>query len=181
MAYLITCSSAKNSPKKFDYKESSIDKLSFPELNVIRNNLIEFTGINLDWNYTLPAWKLYSGVRSRLYPQINEYNWVKPCVKIKILSALFGWINHTDLIPWYDLKIDHKLSKNNLFVYNIWNQDSILKKYIEPEDVDLLSVIYRRAISPNGIINCSTPNVIFTDRGVQKGIWLNSQLEIISC
>ena len=108
-------------------------------------------------------------------------NWEKKCVKVKILSALFGWINHTDLIPCYDLKMDQKLSINNRFVFNIWNDFSVLQNYIEPLDIDLLSGNYKKAISKNSIINCTKPGITFTDRGVQKGKWLNDQLDHIKC
>ena len=103
MAYLITCSGSKRIPSD---NSSSIDLLSYPDLKIYRERMIEISGISLDWGKTLPACQLYSGIRSKLYPQVAAHNWSKSCIKVKILSALFGWINHTDLVPIYDLKMD---------------------------------------------------------------------------
>jgi cytoplasmic iron level regulating protein YaaA (DUF328/UPF0246 family) len=177
-SYLITCSGSKILPPS---NISTIDNLSFPELKNYRLRMIEYSRSKLNWERTLPAWQLYSGNLSKLYPRVSVNNWTKSCVKVKILSALFGWINHTDLIPYYDLKMDQKLITNNLFVFNIWNQFSILESFIDPTDIDLLSINYRKAISNNTNLNCIQPNIHFTDRGVQKGKWLNAQLELISC
>jgi len=177
-SFLITCSGSKKMPVQ---NNSTIENLSFPELNNYRLKMIQLSGCELNWDYTLPAWQLYSGNLSKLYPQVSINNWEKKCVKVKILSALFGWINHTDLIPCYDLKMDQKLSINNRFVFNIWNDFSVLQNYIEPLDIDLLSGNYKKAISKNSIINCTKPGITFTDRGVQKGKWLNDQLDHIKC
>ena len=177
-SFLITCSGSKRSPVR---NTSSIESLSFPELDKYRKKMIELSGIKLDWNFTLPAWELYSGKRSKLYPQIAIHNWSKTCVKIKILSALFGWINHTDYIPYYDLKMDQKLNINNKFVFNIWNDFSVLESFIDSSDIDLLSINYKKAISNDARINCLHPNIEFTDRGIQKGRWLNNELELIVC
>ena len=177
-SFLITCSGSKKMPVQ---NNSTLQNLPFPELNNYRLKMIELSGCNLDWEYTLPAWQLYSGNLSKLYPQVSIHNWTKKCVKIKILSALFGWINHTDLIPYYDLKMDQKLNINNRFVFSIWNEFSVLETFIEPLDIDLLSGNYKKAISKEVIINCLQPGIAFTDRGVQKGKWLNNQLEHIKC
>jgi hypothetical protein len=48
---------------------------------------------------------------------------------------------------------------------------------VNENDIDLLSGVYRQAINNRGIIIAHKPDDInFTDRGVQKGRWLNSQL-----
>lgn len=171
MSYLITCSGSKLCPESVI---SSLEELSFPELNEFRKTIIKLSENDLDWNRTFPAWKLYSGNYSRLYPRVSEENWIKPKTDVKILSALFGWIKHTDRIPYYDLQMKDKLGK--ITVYKIWREFNVLHQYIDKNDIDLLSTDYRKAINANGIINATKPDEVFTDRGVQKGIWLNRQL-----
>jgi cytoplasmic iron level regulating protein YaaA (DUF328/UPF0246 family) len=153
--------------------------LSYPELNNYRKILIELSEIKLDWNRTLPAWKLYSGNYSKLYPQVSEQNWTKPNTDVKILSALFGWIKHTDRIPYYDLQMKSKIGINNKFVYRIWNEFDVLQNLVCETDIDLLSDNYRKAINNNAQLNAIQPNVRFTDRGVQKGRWLNEKLILL--
>ena len=180
MAYLITCSGSKVKP--IEINPSTIFNLSNNfALIEYRKELLDITGIQLDWQKTLPAWHLYSGVRSRLYPRVSETNWNKPCIKINILSALFGWIKHTDLIPYYDLKMDQKIGQNNQFVWTIWNNFNVLNQLYNQTDVDLLSQVYRRAINHNGNPIARIPDFQFTDRGTQKGNWLNTQLNLIHC
>jgi cytoplasmic iron level regulating protein YaaA (DUF328/UPF0246 family) len=174
MSYLITCSGSKLYPES---TSSSLEELSFPELNKFRKIIITSSDCELDWAKTLPAWKLYSGKYSRLYPQVTEENWIKQKTDILILSALFGWIKHTDRIPFYDLKMKDKL--NNKSVLQIWRDFNVLQSFIGINDIDLLSKDYRNAISKGGIINAKRPNVAFTDRGVQKGKWLNNQLDFV--
>jgi cytoplasmic iron level regulating protein YaaA (DUF328/UPF0246 family) len=173
MSYLITCSGSKKCPESVP---NTLDNLSNPELNEYRKKVIELSQIELDWNRTLPAWKLYSGNYSRLYPQVSEQNWTKSETDVKILSALFGWIKHTDRIPYYDLQMKSKIGKNNKSVYRIWNEFKVLQNYINKDDVDLLSDNYRKAIDNKAKLIATKPNVVFTDRGVQKGKWLNEQL-----
>jgi cytoplasmic iron level regulating protein YaaA (DUF328/UPF0246 family) len=176
MSYLITCSGSKNCPEAI---ASSLNNLSYPELNEYRIKIIELAKKELDWNRTLPAWKLYSGNYSRLYPQVTEQNWTKPNTDVKILSAIFGWIKHTDRIPYYDLQMKSKIGKNNKCVYRIWNEFQVLHNYISNVDIDLLSDDYRKAINNKAQLNAIQPNVIFTDRGVQKGRWLNEKLQLL--
>ena len=173
MAYLITCSGSKQNPVFIN--ESKLENLSFnDELFESRTKMIKLSKIELDWDKTLPAWQLYSGTYSKLYPQVLEENWLKPNADIMILSALFGWIKHTDLIPFYNLAMADKIS--SFYVWKIWNHFDILSNLIKNTDIDLLSPDYRKAVigrdKPIGII----PNEHFTDRGVQKGRWLNEQL-----
>jgi cytoplasmic iron level regulating protein YaaA (DUF328/UPF0246 family) len=176
MSYLITCSGSKNCPESI---ASSLNNLSYPELNEYRIKIIELAERELDWNRTLPAWKLYSGNYSRLYPQVTEQNWTKPNTDVKILSALFGWIKHTDRIPYYDLQMKSKIGRNNKFVYRIWNEFDVLQNYVFKNDIDLLSNDYIKAINNSGQIIAVQPNVKFTDRGVQKGRWLNEELKLL--
>ena len=129
---------------------------------------IENHNIILDWNYCLPAWQLYSG---RLYSQIIDENWVKIETNILIVSALFGIIKHTDLIPTYNLVMDNNKT-------NFWQNNIDLNNFInQNEDIDLLSKNYRMAFNPQGNQIAETPNAIFADNyGHHKGIWLNNQL-----
>ncbi len=141
-------------------------------------------GIQLDWDYTLPAWELYSGAYSQLYRRVSQNNWNKPCAKIKILSALFGWIKHTDLIPCYNLKMDDKITINNVKkpIWEFWFNTALLMAIINPEtDIDLLSRLYRKAINGTGQVVAATPPVNFKGYGAQKGHWLNNQLNNLNC
>ena len=181
MAYLITCAGSKNKP--LDFNPSTLDQLS--NNNILlqsRQLMIDLTGVHLDWNHTLPAWQLYRGTRSKIYPQISEQNWNKSCVEIKILSALFGWINHMDLIPYYDLRMTDRRGVANQQIWRIWYNMKILSVIVNPNDIDLLSQDYRKAITgkkrPVGIV---PPNVCFNDYGIKKGKWLNNELNNLTC
>lgn len=174
MAYLITCSGAKQTPTIIN--PSNLESLSFNnELFEARVKMTKLYNIELNWDKTLPAWKLYTGNRSKLYPQISEDNWLKPNADIMILSALFGWIKHTDLIPYYDLKMDKKIDER-FYVWQIWNHFNVLSQLISDTDIDLLSPDYRKAIIGRDRNVGVLPNEHFTDWGVQKGRWLNEQL-----
>jgi cytoplasmic iron level regulating protein YaaA (DUF328/UPF0246 family) len=171
MAYLIPCSSKKRTPC---LNPSSLEKLSFSdELLDARLEILNRTGIQLNWNNTLPAWQLYSG---KIYTKISQNNWLKEETEIRILSALFGWIKHTDLIPMYDLQMNKKF--NNLMPYRYWRENQLLKNLIFEEDIDLLSKSYKKGINHNMEIIASRPAVKFTDRGDQMGKWLNEQLNL---
>jgi len=177
MSYLITCSGSKHIENG---KPSLISNLSFPTLNSFRLNLIESSNIKLDWGNTLPAWKLYSGKRSKLYTKVSSENWLKECKEVKILSALFGWIDSNDYIPYYDLQMKDKI--NNIYVYNIWHSYSVLESFVNDSDIDLLTIPYRKAINGIGTPVAMIPNVAFADNyGTNKGIWLNSQLNDLKC
>lgn len=181
MSYLITCSGSKVTPTAVN--PSALENLSFHnELGEARANLINLTNKQLDWNRTLPAWQLYSGTYSRLYPPVQHANWLKNGVRIKILSALFGWIEHTDLLPTYNLKMDDRalVAGNNMLIHKYWFNTNLLGQYVDENDIDLLSVNYRKAITNNANPLALLPeNVVFTDRGVQKGIWLNNRLNLL--
>lgn len=176
MAYLITCAGSKLIPQ--EQNPSELKNLSFNEtLFEARQEIIRLSKIQLDWTCTLPAWKLYSGSRSKLYPRISVFNWENPKTDIQILSALFGWIKHTDLLPYYDLRMSHQIGENIKHVWQFWYGQKILNKHIDPKnDIDLLSGDYRKAISGNTNTIAIEPNAHFYDYGVQKGNWLNSQL-----
>jgi len=177
MTYLITCSAAKRQP--IINNPSNLQLLSFnEELNDARLDLLHMTNIHLNWDFTLPAWQLYSG---KTYQKITEANWNKDCIEIRILSALFGWINHTDLLPYYDLTMKHNIPQLNQKIYHYWHNQNLLNLLVNQEDIDLLSQDYRKAIHGNTNPVASIPNVQFNDRGDQKGIWLNNQIENTIC
>ncbi len=173
MSYLITCAGSKKNPTN---TPSALINLSFPQLNPVRISLIGSTGIILDWSKTLPAWELYSGRRSKLYPQVSSLKWQNTSHDIMILSALFGWIKHTDRIPYYDLKMTDQIISLKIPVWKFWLQNGKLNGLVGDTDIDLLSENYRKAITSGGIICASKPNVNFTDYGIQKGRWLALQL-----
>jgi cytoplasmic iron level regulating protein YaaA (DUF328/UPF0246 family) len=184
MSYLITCSNSKIEPNKIN--PSTLKNLSFSQLNSTRETLIkeyQKQKGKLDWNKCLPAWQLYSGKRAKLYPKVDVNNWSKPDANIKILSALFGWINHTDLIPWYNLAMTDKVNINNnqINVFNYWRNNINLSDFINPiVDIDLLSNKYRKALNVSENPVALIPNVSWIDKyGVHKGIWLNKELELI--
>lgn len=183
MSYLITCSGSKVEPIVIN--PSTLNNLSFPTLNPIRTILVnEYQNQKLtilDWDRCLPAWQLYSGPGARLYPRVTNANWTNPNTDVKILSALFGWIKHTDLIPFYDLKMDEQLIINNNLIsvnrYWLFNANLNQNIFIEPNDIDLLSIVYRKALNNAGNPVAIVPNVIWNDNyGVHKGSWLNEQL-----
>ncbi|GAB3323652.1 hypothetical protein GCM10027299_20080 [Larkinella ripae] len=176
MAYLITCSGSKKIPP---FQPSNINNLSYSELTLERDELIKRTNIELDWSRTLPAWQLYSGKQSKIYSKIPKENWGKPNIDVKILSALFGWIRHTDLIPYYDLVMNSRIPSSNECVHNYWFKKKKLHLFFDRTDIDLLSNNYRKAVS--GRINpiATVPNINWKDNyGSHKGNWLNIQLEL---
>lgn len=177
MSYLITCSGSKVKPSQIN--SSSLNNLSYPQLNTTRKRLInEYQAQrgNLDWNMCMPAWQLYTGPRARLYPKVNDVNWTNPNTDVTILSALFGLIKHTDLIPYYDLAMTDKINLIN--VYDYWRNNVDLNIFINPlVDIDLLSNKYRKAFNADENPVANEPDVIWNDNyGVHKGIWLNDQL-----
>lgn len=179
MAYLITCSGSKIKPTHI--RQGNINSLFGDDvLRKYRNELIINSGIHLDWSRTLPAYELYSGSHSKIYSKITKANWTKPCVEIKILSALFGWIRHTDLIPYYDLKIDKKIGDLKRAPYIFWRDSGVLINMIDVNDVDLLSDTYKKAF--DGVFSSQRPhNFVFTDWGDCVGKWLETELSQINC
>ena len=57
----------------------------------------------------------------------------------------------------------------------------LLDKLIGPDDVDLLSKSYRKAINTQAMPVASVPNHVFTGRGANQGKWLNRQLDNLKC
>ena len=179
MAYLITCSGSKKTPTTT--RQSNLNNLYRDDiLRPYRNALITQTGVALDWTKTLPAYELYTGDYSKIYRKISIRNWQKPCVEIKILSALFGWIRHTDLIPHYDLKMDEKKGNLTKKPYVFWKDSGVLLDMISNNDLDLLSDTYKKAF--NVEIPANIPNGFrYTDWGDCVGKWLENELNNINC
>ena len=60
MTYMISCSEKKRMPSKENTQKSSLEKINgFSELYEARKELIALLGIELNWNETCPAYKLY--------------------------------------------------------------------------------------------------------------------------
>lgn len=182
MSYLITCAGSKRNP--INYNPSTLEALSFNnELRQARAMLIEMTNIQLNWNYTLPAWQLYSGPHSQLYPRIKEAHWTSPSTHIKILSALFGWVKHTDLLPYYDLKMSDKITNTESPIWRYWyifnSEVRLFNSIINEHDIDLLSGDYRRAVHGNKNLIATDPGRTFHGYGAAKGRWLDIQLSIM--
>ncbi len=175
--FLINCSGSKNT-NSTNTVASSIRNLSFDnKLYKYRKHIIKKSGIELDWDNCLPAYELYTG---KLYKQITTQNWNKSETNIYILSALFGWIKHTDLLPYYDLSMNQQEHKiNGRYVNKIWYDFSILHKFISrSKDIDLLTQPYRKAICNSKNPVAQTPYAKFKDNyGTGKGKWLNSLLD----
>lgn len=184
MSFIISCSKRKNNPIDFQNFESNIDSLSYANLNQHRLKLIENLGKNLEWTHTLPAWKLYSGKGSRLYPRIHIENWLKPCVNINIISALFGIVKHTDLLPYYDVTMMDYIELQNQKIWQFWQENVNWVNYIDNDDINIVSPDYRLAINHHGNNLGVIPNIDF-GRGYSnlynKGVWLNEQFTNINC
>jgi cytoplasmic iron level regulating protein YaaA (DUF328/UPF0246 family) len=173
MSYLITCCKSKQTPS-IKKKGKLEDLFEHEKLGKQRKKLIELSGINLDWNKTLPAYELYSGNHSKIYNKISTKTWTKKGTDILILSALFGWIKHTDLIPYYDLRITEKKGKMKNAAYIYWRDEANLSELITSKDIDLLSKTYKKALVSNP---ANVPkNFQYTDRGDCVGYWLEKEL-----
>ena len=181
MTFLITCSGSKKIPNSLN--KGSLNELYLNEtLFEHRIKLIELSCIKLDWSKTLPAYELYSGPYSKIYKKISQANWKKNCVDIKILSALFGWIRHTDLIPYYDLKMTELKGNMRTPAHKYWLNTGSLLPVVKKYDIDLLSANYKKAIDPKGYILASKPEgFVYRDRGDCVGYWLENSLSNITC
>ncbi len=172
MAHIISCSGRKRCPlEHINSQRSNIENLSFnKDLLNLRLELIENQNIILNWDYCLPAWQLYSG---NLYSQVDERNWRKTKTNVLIVSALFGLIKHTDLIPTYDLVMTD--GKNG--IASFWRENIELNRFINLDnDVDLLFQKYRKAFNKTGerVTQYNIQN--FIGRGHNQAKWLNQQL-----
>ena len=173
MTYLISGSGPKRIPTLIN--KSCLENLSFnTELLEIRQKMIRVNQAELDWDRTLPAWQLYTADKSRLFLHVSEENWLKPNVEILILSPLFGWVKHTDLLPYYDVRMKTKF-KNIYYIWYFWYRSGYLPPFIKETDIDLLFEDYRKAV--HGIKTpVATEPQKFIGTGDNQGKWLNEQL-----
>lgn len=176
MTYLISCSGKKSMPAKEFIQKSSLEKINgFPKLYEARKELIAKLGIELNWNETCPAYKLYGG---KIYSKINLQNWEKKETDVIIVSALFGLIKHDDLIPNYDVIINSQIPKNGGLISSYWRSKNIVSFINLGESTDLLFSKYRLAFSKIGSDVGILPNCKWRDNyGSHKGEWLNDQLD----
>jgi cytoplasmic iron level regulating protein YaaA (DUF328/UPF0246 family) len=177
MAYLITCSGSKKKPTNTNQGKLE-DLFRHDCLGIHRVNLIREYKEHLDWSKTLPAYELYCGSHSKIYKKISPNNWHKSGADILILSALFGWIRHTDLIPYYDLKMGEKKGEMEVSTYLFWRKSNVLPGLINSNDIDLLSENYKKAFNSNGEISAVIPQGFrYSDRGDCVGYWLENELD----
>lgn len=176
MTYMISCSGKKRMPSKENTQKSSLEKINgFSELYEARKELIALLGIELNWNETCPAYKLYDG---KIYSKINLENWQKKETDVIIVSALFGLIKHNDLIPNYDVMMTNKMPNNGEIISSFWRNKNINKLISAQTTTDLLFSKYRKAFNKAGSNVGVLPNIKWKDNyGSHKGEWLNEQLE----
>jgi hypothetical protein len=74
-----------------------------------------------------------------------------------------------------------KIPQTNQKIFQYWHNQNVLNQLVHQNDIDLLSGDYRKAVHGNTNPVATIPNVKFNDYGVQKGIWLNNQLENTIC
>jgi cytoplasmic iron level regulating protein YaaA (DUF328/UPF0246 family) len=176
MTFIISCAGSKKQPT--DFNPSKIESLSYSKtLLEARIQLLESIKCTLDWNYTLPAWQLYSGNRSKLYRKVTDANWQKPNTDIIIVSALFGLLKHNDLIPIYNVSITDRIPHINRSILNYWQNYNLYQNINNNQIIDLLSANYRQAINQEENRIGEIPHVQWNDNyGTHKGKWLNEQL-----
>ena len=176
MTYMISCSEKKRMPSKENTQKSSLEKINgFSELYEARKELITLLGIELNWNETCPAYKLYDG---KIYSKINLENWQKKETDVIIVSALFGLIKHNDLIPNYDVMMTNKIPNHGEIISSFWRNKNINKLISAQTTTDLLFSKYRKAFNKAGSYVGVLPNIKWKDNyGSHKGEWLNEQLE----
>ncbi len=175
MTYLISCSGDKTCLTPENTQKSSInDLIGFPGLLQARNELIERLGIKLNWSETLPAYKLYSG---KVYKKIHQENWHKHKTDVIIVSALFGLLQHNELIPYYNVVMTDKIPSSDEKVSTYWRSHKLFQYLENKAVVDLLFSKYRKAFNKDGSHVGEVPNVRWRDKyGSHKGEWLNEQL-----
>lgn len=178
MRYFISCSGEKNCVSREKTKISNLESLNgFPELYEARKELISLLDLQLNWNQTLPAYKLYNG---RVFKKVSEENWTKRNTEIIIVSALFGLIKHDEYIPDYNLIMTDKLPGKKELISTYWKKHNIDRFVSKDTDIDLLFSKYRKAFNKNGNSISTEPNVLWRDKyGSHKGEWLNEQLNQI--
>jgi len=74
-----------------------------------------------------------------------------------------------------------KIPNTNQRINQYWNNKNLLQQLVNHSDIDLLSGDYRKAVHGSTKPVAIIPNIQFSDYGVQKGIWLNNQLNNTIC
>lgn len=152
--YLIGCSKEKELGGS---QSSSLENLSFNDLLYsCRRTLVslyEETHEQLDWKKCMPAYERYTG-RTLYSADVKAVISNNPN-QVFIVSALFGLIRPSDLIPYYDLKMTDAIG--GIFVNSFWrNQHENCSKCIlnnvlntikgdNDQFVNLLSIPYQNA------------------------------------
>lgn len=177
MQYIISCSGEKRNLSTLQTTQSQLVEITgFKDLFDARLTLINRLGISneLDWSNTVPAYQLYFG---KLYKKVLKENWIKQNTDIVIVSALFGLLRPTDLIPNYNIVMDQKIPDTGEKIHQFWFEQKI-NQYILPENaIDLLFSKYRLAFNKNGREIGKSPDITWRDKyGSHKGEWLNEQL-----
>ena len=175
--YLINCSKSKAIPSAV--RQSSLMDLSFHnELGSQRIKLLQLNPqIQLCWDRTVPAWELYRG---RLFKKVTEDNWQKSDANVFILSALFGWVRHTDLLPLYDVSMNQRVHDQGQVIWKYWRASDCLLDLVPIDNIDLLSIQYRKSLSNKTSFVGTRPLQNWRDKyGSHKGEWLNQQLNLI--
>jgi hypothetical protein len=100
----------------------------------------------------LPAFKRYTGI-VYVYRRVQELYPNQSCIRLGIISALYGLLGANDLIQEYNLKMDDKVSGQRLYTWwNRYNLVDIVEEFIlscRPVIVhDLLPNTYLKALHP---------------------------------
>jgi hypothetical protein len=142
--FIISCSGSK---KMTEGSPSSLEALSFHnELGTARAEILSLYINPIDFNQTIPAKKLYTGL---VYREISNPAWENGASNnIYIVSALFGLIRPNDMIPYYNLQMGDKF--NNITVSRFWKKqnvlDNVIKKILQKDSFIIgLSANYRRS------------------------------------
>jgi cytoplasmic iron level regulating protein YaaA (DUF328/UPF0246 family) len=178
MAYFISCSGEKKCVSRENTKVSNLESLiGFPDLYEARLELIELLNLQLNWNQTLPAYKLYNG---KVFKKVTLENWTKKDTRVIIVSALFGLINHDEYIPDYNLIMTDKIPGTNKMISTFWKDKNIAHHVSKENDIDLLFSKYRKAFNRRGELIANEPNILWRDNyGSHKGEWLNQELNLL--
>jgi len=178
MAYFISCSGEKTCVARELTKVSNLESLTgFSDLYKARLELINLLDIKLNWDQTLPAYKLYNG---KVFKKISFENWTKKDTNIIIVSALFGLIKHDEHIPDYNLIMTDKVPGTNEMISSFWKKKNLVQYVSKDNDIDLLFSKYRKAFNSHGDFISNEPQILWRDKyGSHKGEWLNEQLNML--
>lgn len=181
--------------------ESSLDKLSFPKLDVKRRQLLDiYTNTDytifsdkkhtiirhqdksreLNWKNCLPAYKMYTG---KIFSQVTIPNWQK-AEDVLLVSPLWGIIKPEDKIPNYTLKMsDYIFSEKYNFSSSVWKfwrpvLDELINELSDGQTTfSLLFNSCSLGFGVNTRNSFESPVIQWRDNyGHNKGEWLNDHL-----